>query len=212
MTGLGIARALLACAQLVPPANAASPSAPEISVELRVSVHAVMEPSALDLARRSATELLRSGGIAVQWRACRASDVACGTGDAARAIVVRAAPAGPTASHACGGTTRGTADGDIVIVFVACHERLVRAVRASAFARADPLLATLEMGHLLGLTIAHEVGHVLGLTHAPTGVMRARFDIGDLPALRKSQLAFMPHERRQMQLAMLARTAVARRG
>jgi hypothetical protein len=99
-------------------------------------------------------------------------------------------------------------DRDVIMIFVPCHENLVRTVRAKAVARSAPWLATLEIGHLLGLTMAHEVGHVLRLVHAPVGVMQARFDMDAFFALRTSRLAFMPHERLRIREAMLARAAV----
>jgi hypothetical protein len=52
--------------------------------------------------------------------------------------------------------------------------------------------------------MAHEVGHALGLRHAASGVMKARFAIDDLVALRVSRLTFAPGEGARMRQAISA--------
>lgn len=63
------------------------------------------------------------------------------------------------------------------------------------------------LGHVLGLTIAHEVGHILGLPHARSGVMKAAPEAGELEQLRTSRLTFLPSEAARMQQAMVARVS-----
>ncbi len=53
---------------------------------------------------------------------------------------------------------------------------------------------------LLGFVIAHELGHLLlGPGHAPDGVMRARWNISELKALRQRWLQFNRSQRLQIQ-------------
>ena len=83
---------------------------------------------------------------------------------------------------------------------------LVRTVRTSPGGRSDPRLAGVELGHLLGLTMAHEVGHILGLDHARSGVMKRAPDVGDLLQLRESRLQFHPSEIARLRVGLLARS------
>jgi hypothetical protein len=81
---------------------------------------------------------------------------------------------------------------------------LVRAMRTSTAGRSHPALATVELGHLAGLTIAHELGHILGLPHAPSGVMKARPGMDEVVKLRASQLRFLPPDAARMRQTMVA--------
>ena len=65
--------------------------------------------------------------------------------------------------------------------------------------QSSPAIATMRTGHLIGGAMAHEVGHALGLRHGATGVMKARLDLDDVLALRRSRLAFTPSESASMQ-------------
>jgi hypothetical protein len=186
-----------------PPAPAA---AADDTIELRVVAHAAVEPRALRLARATVGDLLEPAGARVAWRDCPAEDTGCvGTGGD-DAIVVRVVPTRPSTQRLCGGVVAGPR-GPVILVFLSCHERLVETLRTRAGARSEPSLATLEIGHLLGLTVAHELGHVLGLAHGPGGVMRRRFDIADIVALRSAGLDFRPAERQRIRQVLLARAA-----
>ena len=50
-------------------------------------------------------------------------------------------------------------------------------------------------------TAAHEIGHLLGIRHAPTGLMRASLEAGDIVAFRRGKLRFSPAEARGMRIA-----------
>jgi hypothetical protein len=205
MTALRIFLALLATALIVTPRGAAWASAATIPMDLQVFLHATIDATTLDLATASATELLGAAGIRVDWRQCRASSAACRSEDTSRAVVLRVLAIGPTDRHVCGGASRKSADGDVITIYLPCHQEVVRAVRVKPAAQSDPRLTTLEIGHLLGLTMAHEIGHVLGLAHASVGVMQARFDMADFLDLRMSRLAFSSSERLRLRQTMEAR-------
>jgi hypothetical protein len=198
MTTLPILHALFTAALSAAPSGAAA-AAPDTSIELRVSVHAAIDAATLDLARRSTTDLLRPAGIRLDWLQCSVGGGACDTADT---VVVRVVATGAIDRHVCGGANPESADGGVIMIYVPCLRDVIRTVRAKLVAQSEPRLTTLEVGHLLGLTIAHEIGHVLGLTHAPAGVMQARFDLTDFLDLRMARLAFTSSERVRMRQAI----------
>jgi hypothetical protein len=195
-------RAMMAATLLVTPIGGGSAAIPDITIALRVFVHAPVDPTTLQMARASLTELLRPMQIGVEWRECRTDETQCRTENTVRAVVVRVVPTRLPGNDECGRANPQDEDGGVILVFLPCHDDLVRTVRTKAMARSEPGLATLELGHLLGLTMAHELGHILGLTHASAGVMQARFDMEDLIELRASRLGFTPHERVQIRQAI----------
>jgi hypothetical protein len=202
-TTIGTFNALLALGLLGAPCLQAPALAADVTVQLRVFPHAVVDAPTLQLARETATDLLESAGVGVHWRDCPMGDPACGSEAAARSITVRLLPTRLSGGHVCGQAIGDLVSGATVLVYVPRTTELARTVRLSAAGRSNPALATLEAGHLLGLTIAHEVGHALGLIHATSGVMKARLVIEDVLALRASRLMFMPREGARMRQAML---------
>ena len=198
----GVCHALLACGTLA--AAPASAPRPDVVVQLRVFPHAVVDPPTLQRTRETVSALLASAGVQVEWRDCPLTDLSCGGQAPSGAIVVRLLPSRSSGGHVFGETVHGFDRDATVLLYVPGTIELTRSVRLSAAGRSNPALATLEVGHVLGLTMAHEVGHVLGLRHAVSGVMKAQFAIEDLVALRVSRLTFTPGEGAGMRLAISA--------
>jgi hypothetical protein len=172
-------------------------------VRLDVFDHARLDTGDIDLARETVLRLLQSAGVRSGWREC-SHGRSCEDSNAPYRINVRLIPT-RMAPKVVGDFTCGhrLADGTTILVYVPCSRDVARGARLSLTARSNPWLASLKTGHVMGLAVAHEVGHVLGLRHSTTGVMKARIDIDDLLALRKSRLSFSPPQAASLRLAML---------
>jgi len=174
------------------------------TVELQVIVHRSMDAAGLALARESALALLATAGIAGEWRECGGGGRGCEGQNGPALIVVLLLPVLKMSQRAvCGEATRDGRTGvGTVLIYVPRHVELAQEFRSSSGARSQPALATLQAGHLVGLTVAHEVGHVSGLPHTGAGVMKARPNVGEIVALRTSQLRFAAAEATRMRLAL----------
>jgi hypothetical protein len=202
----GVCHALLACGTLA--AAPASVPGPDIAVQLRVFPHAVVDAPTLHRTRETVTALLAAARVRIEWRDCPLADPSCGGPAPSEAIVVRLLPSRVAGGHVFGKTAHHPDRDATVLLFVPRTFELAHTVRLSPAGRSNPALATLEPGDVLGLTMAHEVGHALGLRHAASGVMKARFAIDDLVALRVSRLTFSPGEGASMRQAISVPTEV----
>jgi hypothetical protein len=175
-----------------------------VTVELRVIVHGSMDAASLALARESAVALLATAGIAAEWRTCGSGGADCSGPDGPVPVAVLLLPTRKTSDPAvCGDATRDGRTGvGTVLIYVPRHVELAQEFRSSPGTRLNPALATVQAGHLVGLTMAHEVGHVLGLVHAGAGVMKARPNVGEIVALQTSQLRFAAAEAMRMRAAL----------
>jgi hypothetical protein len=109
--------------------------------------------------------------------------------------------------------TRPDASGELVrdgrsgvataLVYLPRVTAVTEAFRRTAPGRTNPALITLQVGHLVGLTIAHEAGHAVGLPHTKTGVMNEKPSWSEVLDLRASRLAFRNAEAVRMRLALV---------
>ena len=88
-----------------------------------------------------------------------------------------------------------------VIASVPCLAGVAFRLTRRAGLGTNPLLAMPRHDDLVGAIVAHEIGHVLGIRHAPSGLMRASLEAGDIIALRRGKLGFSPAEARGMRIA-----------
>ena len=175
------------------------------TVELQVGVHSNLDPSNLELARNTATALLTSARIAAHWRDCGVE--ACTAAPAGVVLVHVLSISKMTDAAASAEVVRDGRTGiPTVLVYLPRIAELTRAIRRGSESRSTPVFATLEVGHLVGLAIAHEVGHALGLAHAPVGIMKARPSLDEILALRTSRLAFQKDEGERMRMALVTRS------
>jgi hypothetical protein len=188
-----------------PPAPAIAGAA---TVQVRVFPHASVDAPTLQLARDSASKLLASGRISAEWRECGTPERNCSESNDPVVVIVLLLPVAKMTDEDVSGEVvqdHSTRAPTVIVYLPNLADRL-RTILQSAPGRSNPALATLQLGHLIGLAIAHEVGHVLGLPHAPSGVMKARLVTDDLIALQATRLAFTPRDRAALKLALASRT------
>lgn len=173
------------------------------TVHVRVLTYGAVDVPTLELAEATARALLETGGIGMDWRVC-GPDGCDDPRDSAQPIKLLLLPQRSTLDPRIAGqvTRDAVTHAPTVLVYMPILSERLRSIHVSATGRSNPSLSTLQIGHLVGVTLAHEVGHALGLAHARSGVMKADIGIDELIGLRAERLAFTAPDISALRLAM----------
>ena len=152
-----------------------------------------------------AEQLLASAGLVAAWRVCESAH-SCPVEDtpAPEIVVILSSRDRQNGRENCGLAAHGARDpAGTVVVSVPCLAGVAFRLTRRAGLGAHPLLAMPRHDDLVGVIVAHEIGHLLGIGHAPSGLMRATLESGDIIAFRRGKLRFSPAEARGMRIAAL---------
>ena len=169
------------------------------AVELRLMGDGGLDAADLYVVRQVVPPLLATGAIRAEWRDCSTLDRRCP--DTANSgvfpVYVRLIPIRETSNRdVCGEVIHDVLTGAPTIrVYLPPHADLVHAIRLHPDSRLNPPLGTLRVGHVVGLTIAHEIGHALNVPHARSGLMKAHPGMREILALREARLQFTTEQR-----------------
>jgi len=169
------------------------------AVELRLMGDGGLDAADLYVVRQAVPPLLATGAIRAEWRDCSTLDRRCP--DTANSgvfpVYVRLIPIRETSNRdVCGEVIHDALTGAPTIrVYLPPHADLVHAIRLHPDSRLNPPLGTLRVGHVVGLTIAHEIGHALNVPHARSGLMKAHPGMREILALREARLQFTTEQR-----------------
>ena len=174
-------------------------------VPLRVRVYADMQVDEATIrpALEVAGRLLASAGLVVAWRVCETPH-SCPVENtpAPEIVVILSSRDRQDGREKCGVAAHGGRDpAGTVIVSVPCLAGVAFRLTRRAGLGTNPLLAMPRHDDLVGAIVAHEIGHMLGIRHAPSGLMRASLEAGEIIALRRWKLGFSPAEARGMRIA-----------
>ena len=174
-------------------------------VALRVRVYADIQVDVATIrpALDAAQQLLASAGLVMAWRLCDTAQ-SCPVEDwpAHEIVVILSSRDRQNGRENCGLAAHGARDSaGTVIVSVPCLSGVAFRLTRRAGLGTNPSLAMPRHDDLVGAIVAHEIGHLLGIRHAPTGLMRASLEAGDIIALRRGKLGFSLAEARGMRIA-----------
>ena len=182
------------------------PNPDPVALRVRVYADRQVDRGTIGPALEAAGDLLASAGIVVSWRVCETPQACPDTdGPASETVVIFSSRPRRNDSENCGLAAHGApGTAGTVIVSVPCVATFAFRLTRGLETRTTPLLAVLRHDDLAGAIVAHEIGHLLGIRHAPTGVMRATLEAGDVIRLRSRRLRFSPAEAGRMRTAALS--------
>jgi hypothetical protein len=171
------------------------PDGAESQVTISVHNDARIPFAILLQAESEASRIFRQSGLEVRWLNCSLlspvpeNPVECATVDFPRHLQLRIAKHSLNLNEFTMGISYLSADG------TGCYADLF-------YQRAGQIHETshVNVATILGHAVAHEIGHLLLGTnsHAPTGLMRARWQPSDLASASKGTLLFSPLEAQEM--------------
>jgi hypothetical protein len=180
---------------------------------ITVSVHndAGIPLGTLLRAESEASRIFLQSGLEIRWLNCplqsadSENSTACATADFPRHLQLRIAKRSLNLNEFTMGISYLSADG------TGCYANLFYD-RARLVHESSP--SQVSVATILGHGIAHELGHLLLGTnsHAPTGLMRARWQPADLANATKGTLLFSSLESREMRNKLAPSLAQERRG
>jgi hypothetical protein len=204
--GVGRIASIVSVLMFLGPRISLATAAESPAIALRLGARGGLDDAALHRVEQTVGSLLAPSGIGANWHGCQPLE-ACRSDHAVMVLVQVLTVSKMTDGEVCGEFLRDQRSGvPTVLVYLPRVVELQQAMRDGSRARNNPALATLQIGDLVGLIIAHEVGHALGLPHGRSGVMKARPSVDDVIALRLSTLTFQQGEALVMRLALIARS------
>jgi len=173
-----------------------------VALSVRVYAEAHVDAGTVRPALEVAGNLLAAAGIAVSWRICE-TPAACprDEGAAPGIVVILSSRLRRNDSEICGLAAHGSRPtAGTVIVSVPCVAAFAFRLTRGGQTRTNPLVARPRHDDLVGAIVAHELAHLLGIRHAPSGLMRATVEAGDVVALRARSLRFSPADAGRMRM------------
>ncbi|HKV61313.1 MAG TPA: hypothetical protein VJO16_05330 [Candidatus Acidoferrum sp.] len=168
-----------------------------------ISVHndADIPLDVLRQAESEASRIFRQSGVEIHWLNCLPPQVfaqhpsGCATASFPRYLQLRIAKRSLNLNEFTMGIAYLSADG------IGCYADLF-----SDRAREIQASSHVSTAIILGHGIAHEIGHLLlgSNSHAPTGIMRARWQFADLASANEGRLLFSPLESQEMRNKLAA--------
>jgi len=167
----------------------------ELPVTVSIHNDAGLPPEVLLQAESEASRIFREAGLEIRWLNCSPPQVfaqhlsGCATASFPRYLQLRIAKHSLNLNEFTMGISYLSADG------TGCYADLFYD-RAQQIQESSQISTAIILGH----GIAHEIGHLLlgSNSHAPTGIMRARWQPADLARASQGQLLFSIIESQEM--------------